>query len=357
MMPEVRRWWAGACCLAAAFALAGISPRAQSQLARRTQPFRERVDVSRVLVDVRVLDGKGRALEGLGPSDFAVSIDGTPVRVDSATWVPGTPSHASAGAAPAAVAEAAAPERWLVIVVQRRVERGEMVGLMRVAGAAADFAEWFASGGQVAIVSFDSQLHAWANFTTNVPALRRVLTESIISGEPPRDERIEAHAGAVRAQLATAGERAPVSLPAAMQRIGQMLDALPGTKSIVIFGNALGTWIPRLTTVDLGQEFESAVTLLQRARISVFCFDYTDAEYHPRQEGLVQLAADTGGRFWQTDRFTTGPLRELKGILTGHYVLLVIPPDEQTGWRSLSVKAVNRRATVLAKRGYLAERP
>lgn len=346
---------AGMWSLTAALAVAGIVLRAQTPASPPNQSFRERVDVSRVLVDVRVLDRVGRAITGLGPSDFAVTIDGKAAYVDAATWVPETSMPSTSGTPAATPSESTAPQRWLVIVVQRKVERGEMVGLMRVANDAADFAAWFAQGGRVAVVSFDSQLHAWADFTTDVVALRRVLTQSIIAGRPPRDLRIEAVTDSVRAPLVTTGDQAPASLSAAMQRIGEMLELLPGTKSVVVFGAALGTWVPRLASVDLGQEFDSAVTLLQRARISVFCFDYTDAEYHPRQEGLVQLASDTGGRFWQTDRFTSGPLTELRDILTGRYELFVIPPDDRIGWRTLGVKVVNRRARVLAKPGYLVE--
>lgn len=354
-MRDTSRWLARTWYLTVACVITGIVSYAQSPT---NQSFRERVDVSRVMVDVRVLNRRGEAMEGLGPSDFAVTIDGTPVRVDAATWVPEALTQATRNTAtPAQLSEAPLTSRWLVIVVQRKVDRGEMVGLMRVANDAAKFAEWFARGGRVAVVSFDSQLRAWINFTSDAAALRRVLTNSIIAGQPPRDLHIQASAGMGRAELVTSGADAPASLPEALQRIGGMLQLLPGTKSVVVFGTALGTWIPRLAQVELGQDFEAAVTLLQRARIGVFCFDYTDAEYHPRQEGLMQLATDTGGRFWQTDRFTTGPLNELRNILTGHYELFVVPPDEQTGWRSLGVKVVDRRATVLAKPGYLAEKP
>ena len=47
----------------------------------------ERVDVSRILIDVRVLGDEGEPMEGLGPDDFEVRIGGEPVDVESAQWL------------------------------------------------------------------------------------------------------------------------------------------------------------------------------------------------------------------------------------------------------------------------------
>src|SRR5438067_2131703 len=47
--------------------------------------FRSGVDV--VGVDVTVVDDRGRPIEGLGPSDFTVRIDGRPRRVVSAEFI------------------------------------------------------------------------------------------------------------------------------------------------------------------------------------------------------------------------------------------------------------------------------
>src|SRR5262247_2657433 len=52
-------------------------------------PFVERVDVSRVLVDARVLDDHGKAVLDLRPEDFVVNIDGDRVRVESVEWIEG----------------------------------------------------------------------------------------------------------------------------------------------------------------------------------------------------------------------------------------------------------------------------
>jgi hypothetical protein len=49
--------------------------------------FDERVDVARVLIDARVVDGHGRPCRGLNAADFSVEIDGKPALLQSATWI------------------------------------------------------------------------------------------------------------------------------------------------------------------------------------------------------------------------------------------------------------------------------
>ena len=51
------------------------------------QTYRDRVDVPRVLVDVRVVDNAGKPVAGLTPADFSVRIDGKTAAVDTMEWV------------------------------------------------------------------------------------------------------------------------------------------------------------------------------------------------------------------------------------------------------------------------------
>ena len=46
--------------------------------------FADRVEVRRLLLEVRVLDRRGEPLPGLGPDDFVVAFDGEPVVVEAA---------------------------------------------------------------------------------------------------------------------------------------------------------------------------------------------------------------------------------------------------------------------------------
>ena len=73
-----RRGWLAAAMLFSA----AVGHAAQQQPA-----VTERVDVSRVLIDVRVLGDEGGPVEGLGADDFEVRIGGEPVDVESALWL------------------------------------------------------------------------------------------------------------------------------------------------------------------------------------------------------------------------------------------------------------------------------
>src|SRR6059058_3452468 len=50
----------------------------------------EKISVERVIVDARVTDDRGEPITDLEAKDFRVKIDGKPVKVESAEWVPET---------------------------------------------------------------------------------------------------------------------------------------------------------------------------------------------------------------------------------------------------------------------------
>src|SRR5213075_1187288 len=50
----------------------------------------EKISVERVIVDARVTDDHGEPITDLEAKDFRVKIDGKPVKVESAEWVPET---------------------------------------------------------------------------------------------------------------------------------------------------------------------------------------------------------------------------------------------------------------------------
>ena len=67
-----------------AAALAALLLLAAGESAAQPQPFLERVEVARVVIDVRVVDDDGQPIPGLTPEDFQVRIDEEPVRVETA---------------------------------------------------------------------------------------------------------------------------------------------------------------------------------------------------------------------------------------------------------------------------------
>ena len=67
--------------------VAAEQPISPSVAAEQDIRFRDRVDVESVVVDARVVDGAGRPILDLTPSDFRLKVDGRAVPVQSVTWV------------------------------------------------------------------------------------------------------------------------------------------------------------------------------------------------------------------------------------------------------------------------------
>lgn len=321
---------------------------------QRGATLQERVDVPRVLLDVRVIADSGEPVTDLTAADFAVRLGGRAVAVESAEWVPDAPRpHAvpgAEGAAPPRGASAEAPS--LVILVQRRPDLSDAVGLMRLETDLGRFVDRLPPGTRAAVLSFDTRLHVWLDFTGETARVRSVLRREMLTGRPRGSAGLT---GAGGHDLSAADAAVLSSVEAALGAVGAVLGSRPGTRTVVIVGHGLGEWAPRIGAVELDRDYDGAIAALREARASVFCIDVTRADYHPLQEGLVRLAADTGGRYWQSHIFTTTSFDRLERALSGHYVLFVVPPpDSRSGERSVSVRLAARRGTVLAQRTYVA---
>jgi VWFA-related protein len=314
------------------------------------QTYRERVDVPRVLVDVRVVDDAGKPVARLTSADFSVRIDGKTAAVDTMEWV-AAEDTASLTLAPSR-AEVVPPHgRWIVFLYHKKSDLSEVAGLMRIRRDLAAFAGVITSEDRAAVVSFDTQAHLWLDFTNDVPEVRHVLEHDIVVGSPPRLN--PGPAQSLTGRLAAFSSSSTIEQT--LRLLGETLEPLPGAKSIIVLGYGMGTWIPKFQSVDMDAGYPEAMMRLQKARVSVFCVDITSADYHARQEGLQSIASDTGGFYLQSHIFTTAVFDRLAGALAGHYVLLVVPPDQEKGAHRLQVSLTHRRATVIAKRWYVAE--
>ena len=60
-----------------------------SAFAQERPVYTERVEVTRLLLDTRVLDDRGQPVRGLTADDFIVKVGGKVARVESAAWVGG----------------------------------------------------------------------------------------------------------------------------------------------------------------------------------------------------------------------------------------------------------------------------
>jgi VWFA-related protein len=322
---------------AALFSLALLAAHAQQKPAER---YTERVDVERVLVDVRVLDEDGRAVVGLGADDFTVKIGGKPVAIESAMWVGG------AKAEPGLATPAAG--RLIVFLFQKDIEPSRLTGLMRMLVESQSFLDELTPRDHIAVLSFDYQLKIWLDFTNDREAVRRVLQREILFKDPRPVEQTSVMSLARRLDPAAASKT--YSIEKALHRIADALRDLPGSKSIVFIGHGFGRlgW----TGVTMEHGYEDARDALMAARTSVFSLDVTNADSHSLEAGLQMVSRETGGFFARTHLFTQQAMNRLSGVLAGYYVLFLEQPKVHPGTHDVDVRLTRSKGTVLARSSY-----
>jgi VWFA-related protein len=337
--------------ICAAIVSGALFANAQEKPAER---YTERVDVERVLVDVRVLDEEGRAVADLGADDFKVKIGGKPVAIESAMWVGGAKADADvaapAGGAPAG--DDASPRRLIVFLFQKDLEPSRLTGLMRMLVESRSFLDELTPRDRIAVLSFDYHLKIWLDFTDDRDAVRRVLAREILFKDPQPIQRISDVSLARRLDPATASKT--YSIEKALHTIADALYGIPGSKSIVLIGHGFGRlgW----TGVRMEHGYEEARDALVAARTSVFSLDVTNADYHSLEAGLQLVSRETGGFFARTHLFTEQAMNRLSGVLAGYYVLFLEEPEVAPGTHKVDVRLVRQRGTVLARDSYVRQR-
>lgn len=322
---------------------------------RQPPRFREAVDVRRLLVDVRVIDA-GRPVLGLNADDFAVRIDGKPARVDSLQWVGGMPESTSQATGEAHhVVERAAGGRLVVFVVQKDLESSRMTGLMRAMTEMPDFLTSFTPEDRAAVLSFDTRLRVWLDFTNYFERVRSVLQRGVIVERPGT---INQSAGpSLLDRLPPSRASRTWTIEDALAVLGDALAPLSGPKTVVLlgygFGRLTGGRNPAGWSVMMEPAYDRARAALQAARASVFCLDITTADYHSLEAGLQTVAAHTGGFFVRTHIFTKQAFDRLSAALAGHYVLFVEKPTLRSGAHRIEVKLTTRRGSIFARSGYV----
>ena len=319
-------------------------------------PYSERVDVERVLVDVRVLDDRGRAVPGLVADDFSVKIGGKPVAIESSMWVGGARAERGIAAPPPRNEPATdydVPGRLIVFLFQKDLEPSRLTGLMRMLIESRNFLDELTPRDQIAVLSFDYQLKIWLDFTNDGEAVRRVLERDILFTDPQPLQQTSTISLARGLDPATAAKT--YSIEKALHHIADALRDLPGAKSIVFIGHGFG----RLgrTGVTMEHGYEDARDALMAARASVFSLDVTNADYHSLEAGLRMVSHDTGGFFARTHLFTEQAMNRLSGVLAGYYVLFLEQPNVGPGAHNIDVRLTRQQhGTIHARNSYVRQK-
>ena len=320
--------------------------------AQQPPAYTERVEVMRLMLDTRVLDDRGEPVRGLTASDFTVKVGGRIARVESALWVGGAEPSEDLWTRIDTDEDAGSPARegrLIVFLFQKSLEPSRIVGFMRMLIEARGVLDSLSPRDRVAVLSFDSSLHVWVDFTNDYARLRRIFEDGILF---ERAGPVQEAAGVSLVRRLAAGEaRRTYSIERALGRIGDALADLPGAKSIVLVGHGFGRF--GATGVTMENSYEPMREALQRARASVFSLDVTTADYHSLEAGLQLVAEDTGGFFARTHLFTTRAVRTLLGALAGHYTLFVELPALDEGVHRTEIELNGRKGNVLARSTYI----
>jgi VWFA-related protein len=326
-----------------ALALRGQDPR-----------FQEHVEVERVLLDARVLDGGREPRTDLKPADFRVKVDGRVVPLESVYWVDAATPYAE-GLTPQEAsmvgAEPVPPGRLIVFFFQKDLHPTRTSGLMRMIDEASRMLGSLHPGDRVAVASFDSHLKLWTDFTEDRASLRRAIEHSVLF-ENRAPEIVEGPFPSLAASFDPSAARRAATTESGLLVLADALRALPGAKSMVFFGWGLGRMSGPLG-VRMEADYGPAAAALLASRTTVFSLDVTEADYHSLEVGLQQVAYDTGGFYARTHDSAAGAMNRLRGALMGHYVLVFERPPLPRGAHRVQVDLVGVPGEVLARPEYV----
>jgi VWFA-related protein len=356
-------------CRAVILAIAALGA---AQAPQQPPRFNERVDVSTVVVDARVIDELGAPVLGLMPAEFFVTIGGKPATVQSLVWTGApastTPQAPVANDGPAAALSAAEPGQLVVLLFQKSLVNDRARGYLRMVGQSRQLVRDLPASSRVAVLIFDTSLAVWSDFTTDRTAIDTILSRKLLHQRPPAS--VLSGSPSLTAGITPEPKRIG-SIERAFESIGRALAPLPGSKAIAFIGYGMGK-TPFGVRQDAGNpavhariglpaeeiasesgmdnDYRRASRALTAARVSVFSLDITNADTHSLALGMQAIAADTGGFYSHSLDFPEKPMRFLAGALTGHYVLFVEPPADAAD-RTLEV-TVSRRAYVYFTSSY-----
>jgi VWFA-related protein len=323
----------------------------------------ESVEVGRVLIDVRAVDGSGQALEGLVAEDFEVLIDGVPADVLSVDWFPAGPASSeiiadespppAAGETPVdpIVEESERPYggRLIVFLFQRYLHKLRTPGIMRMAAHARRIVEELPPGDRVAILGHDSRLELLIDFTDDRNALFEVLENAVVVLHRP-EPLPPGPAPSLARHLDFDAARDAANPEAGLLAIGEALQELRGPKSLFFFAWGMGRMTGSGT--HMNPEYDPARVALVSARTSVYTFDTTDADWHSLEGTLMKVSEDTGGVYQKTHLFAEQAVKRVQRMLSGHYVLSVARPDYPTKRHVVEVSLTRKKGQLFARTFY-----
>ena len=289
------------CVFVAAFSSVSSAPSVsltRVSAAQQHAAFLSKIEVVRVDVLVTEKDG-GRAIAGLGPSDFEVLDNGVPQQVDLVSFEQ-------------------IPLNVILALDMSDSVAGERLDHLRGAGAALLAA--LKKGDQAALVTFSHLVVLGAGITGDVAPVQAAI--ELASGS---------------------GETALVDGTYAGMMLGES-DA--GRALLIVFSDGVDTssWLSPDAVLDAAK------------RSDVVVYGVT-AQSRLKPEFLRDLTSLTGGRLFEIEKTANLGATFLRILdeFRHRYLVSYTPRGvAKNGWHRLDVRVRNRKAAVKARPGYLA---
>lgn len=303
---------------------------------------------------MRVVDLGGSPILGLAREDLRVRVGKREVPVVGLDWI--APGGADQAAEPTSqivqgwidgtVGATAAPEGRLVVVfVQADLNPARISGQMRLRPHTRKLLASLHPRDRVAVVSFDSHMKLWQDFSPDLEATHAAIDRAMIFSHEIEVARAQPYSLVEHFARAAASDAA--SPERALELLGKALEPLPGEKTVIYLGWGLGRFDGG--GVHMTPAYEPAVQALRAARAAVFVLDVTSADAHSLEVGLQNVAEATGGLYFSTFRLPQVATTILAKAISGYYVLTVDREQIAAEEGRVRIDLRRRNGTVLAR--------
>jgi VWFA-related protein len=330
--------------------------------------FGSDVEVNEVLLDVLVTDRDGNVVVGLGPDDFVVEEDGETVPVTGVTFYSNSRFVESAGDAQAKGirVDRVPVDRYFILFFddQRRGAPRAVQAERQQMEAGRDARQWVRDHllptDWVAVVSYDTRLKVHQDFTRDKSAVLAALEDAPLARNPKGNWPSRQEAGddpSLTAYLPTGKELGKESrtIYDGLELVADAAGHVIGRKNLVLFSRGFGD----VNRFGIYQPDPRYYPDMERAlndnNVAVYTVDLTPNEVeHTLSDALNQLAAETGGRYYENFISFETPLQRIAEENSGYYLLSYESrrPAGKSGFQAVDVETTNRQFKVAARKGY-----
>jgi len=320
---------------------------------KKDKVFRGEITVSLMPVAVRVVDDAGHPILGLKPEDFRVRVGRREIPVVGLDWIGDgeaessipLPVPAGADSGEAIEPPPPLPGRLVVFFVQADLNPTRISGQLRMRPYTRELLGTLKPRDRAAVVSFDSHLKLWQDFTADRAALHAALDEAMLYSHehavaPGDSVSLAEHLDREAAFRAASAERS-------LEIVGRALQPLPGEKTLIFLGYGLGRY--GSDGVHMTPDYKPAIQALGEAHAAVFVLDVTSADAHSLEIGLESVAEATGGLYFKTFRLPELATDVLARAISGHYVLTLDRSQLPERGGDLTIELRKKRGNVLAR--------